>query len=84
MTVDELEAIEDADEAIDADVNPGEPTDEMVTEAEEADGVTEAEEADSVTEAEEADSVTEAEEADSETAPADDATEGDDDVKGGS
>jgi large subunit ribosomal protein L22 len=81
LTVDELEAIEDADEAIDADVNPGEPTDEMVTEAEEADGITEAEEADSITEA---DSVTEAEEAESETPPADDATEGDDDVKGGS
>jgi large subunit ribosomal protein L22 len=43
-SVEELEAVEDADEVIDADieaeVNRGEPTEEMVTEAEEADQVT--------------------------------------------
>jgi large subunit ribosomal protein L22 len=85
-SVDALEAVEDSDEAIDAelesDVNVGEPTEEMVDEAEEAevegDGVTGAEDVDEavnvgeptaemVTEAEEADHRTEAEEADHQT-----------------
>jgi large subunit ribosomal protein L22 len=85
-SVEALEAVEDSDEAIDAelesDVNVGEPTEEMVDEAEEAevegDGVTGAQGVDDdvnageptaemVTEAEEADHQTEAEEADHQT-----------------
>jgi large subunit ribosomal protein L22 len=102
-SADELEAVEDSDEAIDAelesDVNVGEPTEDMVEEAEEAevegDGVTGAADVDDdvnageptagmVTEAEEADHVTEATEADeADQETAADATDAEDE-KGGS